>query len=182
MTKLCECGCGQPVAKRFVHGHHNRLPRPNKRKPVAAANPSGICMCGCGQPAPIAKRTRPYMGHVKGQPIAFINNHHFKSVNLTHGGCHTPEYAAYNAARERCTNPKDKGWPHYGGRGIQFRFTSFEQWYAELGPRPAGVTAKGKALYSVDREDNDGHYEPGNVRWATQAEQVANRRCTRQAA
>lgn len=50
---------------------------------------------------------------------------------------------------------------------VEFRFESFEQFFAELGPRPEGM--------SVDRyPNNKGHYEPGNVRWATQAEQNRN--------
>ena len=52
-------------------------------------------------------------------------------------------------------------------KNIEFRFESFDQWFAELGPRPDGM--------SVDRIDNEGHYEPGNVRWATAAEQCRNR-------
>lgn len=36
---------------------------------------SNPCECGCGQPTPIAKRTRPYLGHVKGQPTRFLRGH-----------------------------------------------------------------------------------------------------------
>jgi hypothetical protein len=81
----------------------------------------------------------------------------------------TPEYYACFDAKYRCTNPKDKYWKDYGGRGIEFRFTSFEEFFAELGTRPTPA-------HSLDRIDNNGHYEPGNVRWATKAEQNANRR------
>ena len=88
----------------------------------------------------------------------------------------SPEYAAYHNAKARCRNPKVEFYPYYGGRGIEFRFNSFEEWFAELGPRPEGVDEDGKALYSVDRIDPDGHYEVGNVRWATREQQRANRR------
>lgn len=79
-----------------------------------------------------------------------------------------PERKAFHRAKNRCTNPNNKDWNDYGGRGIQFLFTSFEQFFAEIGKRPAGKT--------LDRRNNDGHYEPGNVRWATRTEQNLNRR------
>ena len=92
-----------------------------------------------------------------------------------HGMHGTPEYNAYLTAKQRCTNPKDKDWKDYGGRGIKFLFTSFEQWLAELGRKPS-------LAHSIDRKDNDGNYEPGNVRWATREEQRANQRPRKKAA
>jgi hypothetical protein len=86
-------------------------------------------------------------------------------VSKTHGMRNSPEYASYTRAKHRCA---DKHNARYGGRGIQFLFTSFEQFYAEMGPRPAGT--------SVDRIRSNGNYEPGNVKWATPKEQ-ANNRC-----
>ena len=85
------------------------------------------------------------------------------------GHIHPVEWRAYYGARARCLNKNVPRYSDYGGRGIKFLFKSFEQFFAELGPRPA----RG---YTVDREDNDGHYEPGNVRWATYSEQNKNQR------
>lgn len=81
----------------------------------------------------------------------------------------TIEYRTYEGAKQRCVNPNAPSFENYGGRGIEFRFTSFEQFFSELGNRPS-------PQHSVDRINNDGHYEPGNVRWATRAEQMANSR------
>lgn len=79
------------------------------------------------------------------------------------------------SAKQRCTNPRDAGRRRYVDRGIRFNFESVLAaglWVMEnLGPRPEGA--------ELDRIDNNGHYEPGNLRWVTRARNMANRECTR---
>lgn len=87
----------------------------------------------------------------------------------------TPEYEAWLAMIQRCTNPKNPRWKDYGGRGI----TVCERWRASFDDFRADVGARPSAEYSIDRIDNDKGYEPGNCRWATRAEQMANRRVSR---
>jgi hypothetical protein len=84
----------------------------------------------------------------------------------------TPEYRCYISAKSRCNNPNLPEYQYYGGRGIEFRFSSFPEFLESIGPRPS-------RRHSIDRINNDGHYEPGNVRWATQIEQLRNRRDAR---
>lgn len=86
-----------------------------------------------------------------------------------HGAYQQAEYGIYCAAKVRCTNPKHNSYKYYGERGIEFRFDSYESFLTEVGKRP---TPK----HSIDRIDVNGHYEIGNVRWATATEQMANRR------
>lgn len=72
--------------------------------------------------------------------------------------------------RRRCLNPKHPKFHHYGGRGIRVceRWNTFANFLADMGEKPAGM--------SIDRINNDGDYEPSNCCWATQKEQMRNRR------
>jgi hypothetical protein len=80
-----------------------------------------------------------------------------------------PERRVLSNIFQRCHNPSNHAFPLYGGRGIKCFFTGVEQIIGEIGKRP------GKG-YSLDRINNDGHYEPGNIRWATWKQQANNRR------
>lgn len=125
-----------------------------------------LCECGCGKPAPIAPWTNRKQGYVKGQARRFIVGHRAKK----HGMHNSPEYNAFCSAKQRCTNPQMRNFKDYGGRGIRFLFDSFDDFIAEVGLRPS-------SSHSIDRyPNNDGHYEKGNVRWATRSEQQSNKR------
>lgn len=90
-------------------------------------------------------------------------------LRSTHGMANSSEYRIWGGIIDRCRNPNNNNWHNYGGRGIEVRFKSFEEFYAEIGPRP-------HPLLTVDRINNNGHYERGNLRWATRSQQVKNRR------
>jgi len=72
--------------------------------------------------------------------------------------------------KTRCLNPKNRAWKYYGGRGITIceRWLKFENFFADMGERPEGM--------SIERVDTDGNYEPDNCKWATVDEQAASRR------
>jgi hypothetical protein len=94
-----------------------------------------------------------------------------------HGNCprgsRTSEYSSWYSMVSRCRYKTHKAAAHYVDRGIQVceRWQKFENFLADMGPKP------GKG-YSLERCDNDGNYEPGNCRWATQQEQLNNQRKT----
>lgn len=81
----------------------------------------------------------------------------------------SPEYRSYQCAKRRCDNPSRHNYHRYGGRGIEFRFESYEQFLNEVGRKPS-------PRHTLDRIDTNGHYEPGNVRWATPSEQARERK------
>lgn len=89
----------------------------------------------------------------------------------------SPTYSSWYAMRRRCLYTKHPAYDQYGGRGILIcdrwlngdgDLSGFECFLADMGERPFGTT--------IDRVDGDGHYEPGNCRWATDAGQSRNRR------
>ena len=95
----------------------------------------------------------------------------FRKQITKHGLYHTPEYRVWAAMVQRCGNPKDAAYRHYGGRGITVcgRWKTFENFMTDMGCRPG-------PKMSLDGVDSNGNYEPGNVRWATQKEQMRNTR------
>lgn len=92
------------------------------------------------------------------------------------GSNKTPEYRIWSAIKKRCLRETDPAYSDYGGRGITIHpawANDFAAFLAYVGPRPS-------KKHSIDRyPDNDGNYEPGNVRWATQKEQCRNTRANR---
>ena len=97
-----------------------------------------------------------------------------KERSTTHG-CHASgHYGRWRNMIDRCHNEESSSYPDYGGRGIKVcqRWHDIRNFVADL---PDGYR---KGL-EIDRIDNDGNYEPGNVRWATRGQNCDNRRTGR---
>jgi hypothetical protein len=125
-----------------------------------------LCVCECGN---LTRVDTQHFGRTQSCGCRQAETRDQTSHGQATGGRVTSELLAYYSAKRRCTNSADPAYPFYGGRGIQFKFSSFKEFFAELGTKPGRE-------HSIDRISNGGHYEPGNVRWATKKEQALNRR------
>jgi hypothetical protein len=106
----------------------------------------------------------------------------WRELNVTHGFSGHPLHELWNSIIQRCTNPNHAGHGSYSRLAIPICDRWRDPWlfaediYREIGPRPETVDKSGRALYSIDRIDNERGYEPGNVRWADRKTQRANQR------
>lgn len=120
------------------------------------------CQCDCGKEKCVST------GNLPRTKSCGCYQHEFCKTHGQHG---RPEYRIWAAMLSRCFNKRNRGWKNYGGRGITVcpAWKSFSEFFSAMGARP---TRK----HTLDRIDNDGNYEPGNVRWATRKIQARNTR------
>lgn len=129
------------------------------------------CRCDCGN-IHLAILESLRCGDVKS--CGCLHLEHAATLHRTHGLSHLPEYNRWHAMVNRCTNASGDCFEHYGGRGISIvpawrdDFTAFFEY---IGPMPSPA-------HEIERINNDGNYEPGNVKWGTRGEQVRNTRRT----
>jgi len=143
------------------------------------------CACFCGMPF-VALGSELRSGHTKScgcysRSGTFTTVHGQRS--MTKGSKQPSEiYTLWINIKARCLNENHPAYPDYGGRGItmhQCWENSFTTFFADIsatiGPRPPLVEGY-ERYWSIDRINNDGNYEIGNVRWANPTQQKLNQR------
>ena len=185
MIKLCECGCGNiaPIAKRtargYVKGQYQRFlkghfiityddltgKRFSSWTVLSLLKESKnrykyLCRCQCGKEKLVLTQN-------------LINGRSKSCGCLSHHGyTGTKVYRTWKSIRGRCYYKKHISYKNYGARGIrvcQRWLDSFENFLSDMGESP---TIK----HTIERNNNDGNYEPSNCRWATYKEQQQNKR------
>jgi hypothetical protein len=122
------------------------------------------CRCKCGR-----------LRDVRSTSLRLVGTRSCGSCSkIRHGQSRTHVYFIWQGVKRRCLSPTDSHWPDYGGRGITVspRWTGkngFQNFLRDIPPRPS-------MKHTLDRINNDGNYERGNVRWATAKKQRANQR------
>jgi hypothetical protein len=119
--------------------------------------------CDCGT-IKICEASSVARGHTKSCGCLHIEKTKCAKYKK-HGMCNTPTYNSWSSMLSRCM---DINKPSYCGKGITVceRWKTFENFYSDMGERPAGMT--------IDRIDPHGNYESSNCRWATEKQQHRN--------
>lgn len=134
-----------------------------------------LCQCDCGN----IKEVDP--SHLRRSLTVSCGCYHSErttTLNTTHGMKNTLLYDVWCGIVQRCTNPNSKRYADWGGRGIAI----CEEWrhdFQSFFDHVSQLEHYGDKGRSLDRVDNNGNYEPGNLKWSTQSEQTRNTRANR---
>jgi hypothetical protein len=166
----------QRARRHDLRGH--RFGRLTAVEPARTPNRAGWrCICACGNVTTVA--TDKLLAKLIVSCGCWRKRRGKEAVRYAHGQGgkydRTKEYRAWSGMINRCTNPKASKWPRYGGRGITVAPVwrkSFVRFLRDVGKAPG-------PKYMLERKNNERGYVPGNVCWATNAEQSLNRSSNR---
>lgn len=127
------------------------------------------CKCDCGNTCVVQSWN---LTHNHSKSCGCLQSELFSEK---HGLRNNRIYGAWNMMKQRCFNRNGKHYPRWGGRGI----TVYPAWIDDFQAFYDYVSKLehfGEEGYTLDRIDNNGNYEPGNLRWADNKTQAQNKR------
>ena len=132
-----------------------------------------LCQCDCGS---LLEATRKILKEGKRTRCDKCKKEQ-GHPNKTHGmsRAENSNYGRWRSIKQRTTDPKRPAFKNYGGRGIYM----VKEWLSDFSKFDAYIKTLehyGKTGYELDRKDNNGNYEPGNLRWVTKSINCQNRR------
>lgn len=174
------CGCLRPLKYKWESNEIigtvklirflSRRVRRNCKNSIKTYNYKWLCICLiCNKKVVLADQA------IRARISLKITDCRCDKLGITVGTEEYRMYYTWYGMKNRCNNVKHKHYKDYGGRGIKVCKKWEEDFWAfhkYMGPRPSKD-------HSIDRIDNDGNYEPGNVKWSTPKEQANNKRNTK---
>lgn len=169
-TKSCGCLRKERNAEDLTGKRFCKL-MVEKRIENKGKNTMWLCVCDCGNTVEVNSQN---LKSGNTQSCGCLHSEMITESNYKHGLSRDRIYSVWSNMKQRCFNPKVLEYSAYGGRGI----TVCEEWrndFKAFYDYVSKLPHFGEEGRSIDRINNNGNYEPGNVRWATSEQQYANR-------
>ena len=131
-------------------------------------NPKAQCICDCGN---ICFPQRGSLKNNRATSCGCRKSEEFIARATTHKKSKSKSYLIYRGMLERCNNAASKAYKNYGGRGITVEWSSYEDFFADMGEPPPGLW--------IDRIDNNGNYSAANCKWVSPEENQKNKRVSK---
>lgn len=150
-----------PLVKDLTGQRFGRLVALEHVGSIRGRRASWRCRCDCGATCTVVS-AELLTGRTRS--CGCLAHESARDLLAKHGKVGLPEFNTWRGILKRCNSPKHPGYLTHGGRGVECRWASFDEFVGDVGERPSPD-------HRLVRLDPTGHFEPGNCAWMTRAEQ-----------